>query len=133
MTGNPSIYAQNNPLHPTAPMNTGGFGIYAQDEWAVLPRLKLTFALRAEHNFNPTCDINCFTLPTAPFSQIKLQGVDTPYNQALQTGRKDAFGSVDSDQPGSALWFYMVATEQRQNGGQRRVRDFLRCLPGVHH
>ena len=60
------------------------------------PRLKLTFALRAEHNFNPTCDIDCFTLPNAPFSQIKLQGADAPYDQALLTGRKDAFGSVDS-------------------------------------
>jgi hypothetical protein len=89
-------YFQNDPLHPREPMNTGGFGLYAQDEWSVLPRLKLTFALRAEHNFNPTCDINCFTLPTEAFSQLKLQGVDTPYNQALQTGRKDAFGSIDN-------------------------------------
>jgi hypothetical protein len=93
--GNTSFYTQNNPLHPTAPMNTGGIGIYAQDEWAVLPRLKLTLALRGEHNFNPTCDINCFTLPNAPFSQIELQGANTPYNQALLTGRKDAFSSVD--------------------------------------
>ena len=95
-SGNATIYEQNNPLHPREPMNTGGFGLYAQDEWSVLPRLKLTIALRAEHNFNPTCDINCFTLPTAPFSQLKLQGVNTPYDQALQTGRKDAFGSTDN-------------------------------------
>jgi hypothetical protein len=95
-SGNASIYAQNNPLHPTAPMNTGGIGVYAQDEWSVMARLKLTFALRAEHNLNPTCDINCFTLPSAPFSQIKTQGINTPYDQALLTGRKDAFGSVDS-------------------------------------
>jgi hypothetical protein len=95
-TGNASIYAQNNPLHPTAPMNTGGFGVYAQDEWSVMSRLKLTFALRAEHNFNPTCDTNCFTLPNAPFSQIRQQGASTPYNAALLTGRRDAFGSVDA-------------------------------------
>jgi hypothetical protein len=94
--GNASVYEQNNPLAPREPMNTGGIGIYAQDEWAVLPRLKLTLALRGEHNFNPTCDINCFTLPTEPFSQLKLQGVNTPYDQALQTGRKDAFGSIDN-------------------------------------
>jgi hypothetical protein len=96
MNGDATEYVQNNPLHPREPMNTGGFGLYAQDEWSVLPRLKLTLALRAEHNFNPTCDINCFTLPNASFSQLKLQGVDTPYNQALLTGRKDAFGSIDS-------------------------------------
>jgi Carboxypeptidase regulatory-like domain len=94
--GGATEYFQNNPLHPREPMNTGGFAFYGQDEWSVLPRLKLTLALRGEHNLNPTCDINCFTLPTAPFSQLKLQGVDTPYDQALQTGRKDAFGSVDT-------------------------------------
>ena len=94
--GGATEYFQNNPLHPREPMNTGGFAIYGQDEWSVMPKLKLTLALRGEHNFNPTCDINCFTLPTAPFSQLKLQGVDTPYDQALQTGRKDAFGSVDT-------------------------------------
>jgi hypothetical protein len=94
--GNATVYVQNNPLHPTAPMNTGGFAIYGQDEWSVLPRLKITLALRGEHNFNPTCDTNCFTLPTAPFSQLKLQGVNTPYDQALNTGRKDAFGSIDN-------------------------------------
>jgi hypothetical protein len=94
--GSASIYAQNNPLRPSAPMNTGGLGVYAQDEWAVRPRLKLTVALRGEHNFNPTCDINCFTILKGPFSQIETQGVNTPYNQALLTGRKDAFNSVDS-------------------------------------
>jgi hypothetical protein len=96
MNGSSTEYFQNNPLHPREPMNTGGFAVYGQDEWSVLSRLKLTFALRAEHNFNPTCDINCFTLPTAPFSQLKLQGINTPYNQALDTGRKDAFGSIDN-------------------------------------
>jgi Carboxypeptidase regulatory-like domain len=89
-------YFQNDPLHPTAPMNTGGFAIYGQDEWSVLPRLKITLALRGEHNFNPTCDTNCFALPKEPFYQLKTQGIDTPYNQALNTGRKDAFNSVDS-------------------------------------
>ena len=94
--GSASVYAQNNPLHPSAPMNTGGFGVYAQDEWAITSRLKITAALRAEHNFNPTCDTNCFTLLNGPFSQVQTQGASTPYNQALVTGRKDAFNAVDN-------------------------------------
>lgn len=77
-------------------MNTGGLGVYAQDEWAIAPRFKLTAALRAEHNFNPTCDINCFTILGGPFSQIQAQGASTPYNQALITGRRNAFNSVDT-------------------------------------
>lgn len=94
--GSASYYSQNNPLHPAAPMNTGGIGIYAEDGWSVTSKLKLTLALRGEHNFNPTCDINCFTMPSAPFSTIAAQGVNAPYNQALNINRKDAFNSVQS-------------------------------------
>ncbi len=94
--GQSDLYLQSNPLHLTAPMNTGGFGVYGQDEWAITSRLKLTFGLRAEHNFNPTCDNHCFTNLSLPFSQVETQGFSTPYNQALNFGRKDAFNSVDS-------------------------------------
>jgi hypothetical protein len=94
--GNATVYYQANPLHLTAPMNTGGFGVYAMDEWAITSALKVTLSLRAEHNFNPTCDNNCFTNFSAPFSQIQTQGFSTPYNQALLINRKDAFNSVDN-------------------------------------
>jgi Carboxypeptidase regulatory-like domain len=95
--GSASFYLQNNVEHNgVEPMNTGGIGIYAQDEWSITPRFKLTLALRGEHNFNPTCDINCFTMPVAPFGTIANQGVNTPYDQALNTGRKDAFNSVQA-------------------------------------
>jgi hypothetical protein len=94
--GSASFYLQNNVLGKSAPMNTGGIGIYAQDEWSITPRFKLTLALRGEHNFNPTCDINCFTMPTAPFGTIANQGASTPYDQALNVGRRDAFNSVQA-------------------------------------
>jgi outer membrane receptor protein involved in Fe transport len=93
--GQSTLYDQTNPLHLTAPMNTGGLGVYGQDEWAVTSRLKLTFGLRVEHNQNPTCDNLCFTNLSAPFATVKAQGFDTPYNQALNFGRRDAFNSVD--------------------------------------
>jgi len=95
-SGNASVYAQNGALHGSAPMNTGGLGVYLQDEWSITSRLKLTGAIRAEHNLNPTCDTNCFTLLSGSFSQIQAQGANTPYNQALLTGRRDAFNSVDT-------------------------------------
>jgi Carboxypeptidase regulatory-like domain len=94
--GSATEYIQNNPLHPTAPMNTGGIGLYAQDEWSVTSRLKLTLALRGEHNFNPTCDTDCFTLPKAAFPTIQAQGVNAPYINALSIGRHDAFNSIDA-------------------------------------
>jgi|HubBroStandDraft_5_1064220.scaffolds.fasta_scaffold15812_2 hypothetical protein len=94
--GSDSYYSQNNPLHQSAPMNTGGIGVYAEDGWSINSKLKLTLALRAEHNFNPTCNTDCFTLPTAGFATVAAQGFDTPYNQALGIGRNKAFNSVQS-------------------------------------
>ncbi len=95
--GGADFYQQNNPISLTAPENTGGFGVYAQDEWAVTSRLKLTVGLRLEHNFNPTCDTRCFTNLSAPWpSLLATQTDSTPYNQALLIGRKDAFNSIDA-------------------------------------
>jgi hypothetical protein len=94
--GQADLYIQSDPSRQSAPMNTGGIGVYVQDEWAARPSLKLTAALRIEHNLNPTCDVNCFTMPTASFSQLVTQGVNTPYDQALNFGRNTAFNSVDS-------------------------------------
>jgi hypothetical protein len=93
--GQSDIYGQADPIRISAPMNTGGIGIYAQDEWAATSRLKLTAAFRVEHNFNPTCNVNCFTMPNAPFAQLVTQGASTPYDQALNFGRNLAFNSVD--------------------------------------
>ena len=95
--GTADYYSQNNPISLTAPENTGGFGVYGQDEWAVTSRLKLTVGLRLEHNFNPTCDTRCFTNLSAPWSSLLATQTDaTPYNQALLIGRKDAFNSTDA-------------------------------------
>jgi len=94
--GSASFYLQANPLKAAAPMNTGGIGLYVQDEWSVKSNLKLTFVLRGEHNFNPTCDTNCFMIPKSNFGTIFNQGASTPYNQAVSFGRKDAFNSVQT-------------------------------------
>jgi len=93
--GQSDLYIQTDPLRASAPMNTGGLGVYVQDEWAATSRLKLTASFRVEHNFNPTCDVNCFMMPNAAFSQLVTQGAKTPYDQALNFGRSSAFNSVD--------------------------------------
>jgi hypothetical protein len=95
--GTADYFSQANPLHANLPENTGGVGFYGQDEWALTSRLKVTFGLRFEHNFNPTCDTNCFTNLSAPWSTLLATQTDsTPYNQALSIGRKSAFNSTDA-------------------------------------
>jgi Carboxypeptidase regulatory-like domain len=57
---------------------------YLSDEWAVRRNLKLTFGLRIEDNFNPTCVETCFVLTNAPFNSSSYSGgVSTPYNATL--------------------------------------------------
>ena len=52
------------------PIALWGMGLYAQDEVAVKPNLKLTLALRAERNSNPVCQFNCFANLTGPASRL---------------------------------------------------------------
>ncbi len=47
------------PSRATQPVALWGLGLYAQDEVRVNKSLKLTFALRAEHNSNPVCNTGC--------------------------------------------------------------------------
>jgi hypothetical protein len=70
-------------------------GWYVQDEWKVRNNLKLTVALRADHNSVPNCQANCFARFAAPFDSIS-HNVNTPYNQTIQTGIGQAIPSFTS-------------------------------------
>jgi len=68
---------------------------YGSDEWAVTKNLKLTYGIRFEENFNPTCVEKCFSLTNAPFNTTGVLGsnnsaytggLSVPYNATLSTG-----------------------------------------------
>jgi len=67
-------------------------GWYVQDEWKVKSNLKLTFALRGDHNSVPSCQTNCFARLAGNFNSIS-HDVNTPYNQTIQTGIGQAIPS----------------------------------------
>ncbi len=86
------------------PIAMWGIGMYAQDEWKATHNLKLTFALRAERNSNPVCQVNCFANLTGPFSNsATVQDVnagndpaaDVPYSTDIKYGQHTAFPGVD--------------------------------------
>ncbi len=52
-------YRERVPSRESQPVAMWGIGIYGQDEWRVNKSLKLTLALRFEHNSNPVCQLNC--------------------------------------------------------------------------
>lgn len=75
------------------PLATYGLGLYAQDEWRARPNLKLTFALRAEHNSNPVCQTNCFNRFGTSFSQVNPA---LPDSQTILTNQSQAMIGFDA-------------------------------------
>ena len=69
-------------------------GFYAQDEWRVNKKLKLTLAFRMDRNSNITCGANCFNELLSPFGAIS-HSATTPYNQTIHTGLSTAFPSLE--------------------------------------
>jgi hypothetical protein len=98
--GQSLLYIQNDNLANDVPIATWGLGVYAQDEWRIRPNLKITIALRGEHNSNPVCQTNCFTTFNAPFadlaSTLSTDPGDVPYSADLKTGQHYAFPGVDT-------------------------------------
>jgi hypothetical protein len=88
------IYQQRYPTRSTQPISLYGFGVYAQDQWRVTPRLNLDLSLRVDHNSNPVCHTNCFSRLAAPWEQLS-HDVNTPYNQAILSGQEKAFNETD--------------------------------------
>ena len=85
-------------MFPTKPQNDftyNQFGAYVQDEWRVTPGLKVTAALRLDHNGNVQCSGNCFTRLAQPFNAL-THDPKIPYNQIIKTGLGSGFASTDS-------------------------------------
>lgn len=88
-SGTADEYIQSFAARPTEPLALYSLGLYAQDEFAVRPNLKLTLSLRAEHNSDPVCQTNCFARLTGAFNDISHDPAQ-PYNAAIQTGLNQA-------------------------------------------
>jgi hypothetical protein len=88
-------FLQNFPARTTEPVALWGLGAYAQDEWRVNKSLKLTLALRLEHNSNPNCNLNCASYLSTPLLQSSTSG-NTPYNQMILANQGGAFRATDT-------------------------------------
>jgi outer membrane receptor protein involved in Fe transport len=84
-----TAYTQNFPVRLSQPVALYNLSFYGQDEWAIHKNLKLTLALRAEHNSNPVCQTDCFARLANSFPDIS-HDVTQPYNQAIVTGLHQA-------------------------------------------
>ncbi len=93
--GTADVFQQYFPSRGTEPVALWGVGAYAQDEWRVNKSLKITLALRVEHNSNPNCNLNCASYMTTPFLQSSASG-NTPYNQMILANQGGVFRGTDN-------------------------------------
>jgi hypothetical protein len=93
-----SNYVERYTSSPNNYIRLYNIGFYLQDEWAVLPNLKIMAALRLDRTGNPECQNNCFARFNSPFATLP-HGSTIPYNQSIQTGLSNAFYSTESVVP----------------------------------
>lgn len=88
--GSGGTYTQSFPSRLTQPVALYALDFYGQDEWSIKKNLRITLALRAEHNSNPVCQTNCFAHLGTSFEE-DAHDPALPYNQSIQTGLHQAF------------------------------------------
>jgi len=88
--GGTTVLLQNFAQALNQPIKLYQLGWYVQDEWKATSSLKLTFALRMDHNAVPKCGTNCFARFAGPFASIADPTANTPYNQSIKTGQSSA-------------------------------------------
>ena len=87
---------QDFPARASQPIALYGLAFYGQDEWRAMKKLKLTLALRLDHNSNPVCQTNCFSRLVSPFTSLDhTNSANIPYNQTIVTGFRQAFPETD--------------------------------------
>jgi len=75
---------------PTAHLALYNLGVYVQDEYQVLPNLKLTIGARVDRTGNPLCHGGCFSLYQGSFPSSA-----TAYNASVNAINNHPFPSVE--------------------------------------
>jgi len=91
-----SSFSQSYPKYGALHFRVPSADFYVSDEWAVGKNIKLTFGMRFEKDFNPSCNETCFVVTDVPFISPSYQGgVNIPYSTTLRT-QANTFYSLES-------------------------------------
>ncbi|HXY07285.1 MAG TPA: TonB-dependent receptor [Terriglobales bacterium] len=88
-------FSQRFPQNLEERINMYSLGLYGQDEWRVLPKLKLTLTLRVDRNSNASCPGHCFSLFATQFDQLNHDPT-IPYNQMIHNNLSEAFRNIQA-------------------------------------
>jgi hypothetical protein len=139
-----SIFSQQLTNNKTAYLALYNLGVYAQDEWQIMPRLKLTAGIRFDRTGNPLCNNDCFSLYNGSFPQAGVT-TQTPYDKLITTNQPHPFASVPKINPQGRVGFnYDVTGNGRTviRGGVGMFTDlypagfldgFIDNLPNVYN
>jgi hypothetical protein len=95
-TGLGSSFSQSFPKYGALHFRVPSTDFYVSDEWAIGKSIKLTYGLRFEKDFNPTCIETCFVVTNVPFGSSGYQGgVGIPYNSTIRT-QSNTFYNVEN-------------------------------------
>jgi carboxypeptidase family protein len=75
-------YNQSFTATPTAHLALYNIGMYFQDEWQAMPKLKLTLGVRVDRTGNPLCHDNCFSSYAPGTFPASGASLTTPYSSA---------------------------------------------------
>lgn len=95
--GNATRWRQSYPVKTEYPVALYTLDFYAQDQWKPSPSWTMTYGVRIEHNANPVCQVNCFSVLSSNFFNLATTtNTSTPYNQLIQSGQHQAFPGLQA-------------------------------------
>ena len=105
------------PSSPEEGIRFNTYGGYVADDWKVNDRLTLSLNLRLESYGSPTCDSNCFSRLPAAFTGAYNPGAgDTPYNQMIVSGERNAYPNTQA-----VVWEPRIGVAWRPFNNDRTV------------
>jgi hypothetical protein len=125
-----SVLEQNFPTALEQPIKLYQLGWYVQDDWKAMSNLKLTLALRMDHNSVPDCGTNCFAKFSGPFASIANASGTTPYNQSVQTGLSNAFTGFTPVAVQPRLGFSWSPSRMKNTVIRGGIGIFMDTFPG---
>ena len=99
-----SSFLQQLTNNKTAYLALYNIGVYAQDEWQIKPRLKLTAGIRFDRTGNPLCNNDCFSSYNGTFPQAGVTTA-TPYDKLINAYQPHPFASVPKINPQGRVGF----------------------------
>ena len=112
------------------PIKLYQLGFYLQDEWKPTSTLKLSLALRGDHNSNPVCGDHCFARLSSPWASLDHDST-VPYNQAITSGLSQALPSFTNIAWQPRFGFSWAPARLKDTVFRGGIGVFMDTFPGI--